>query len=424
MGINLINGIYAARHFGPEGRGVQAAILLWPPFISYLLTFGVPVALRYQARKHEADQNSLFTASFILATITGLAAMLIGFFVVPYTMHKYGASDIRYAQIFMLFAPLTMITFVTTAIFEVRFDFRFSNITKFVPPFVTFAALVTLVQIGAFTPVNTALAYMLPPAAMSIYMLVRLVGTFSVSLGDMRRSFRRLLGFGVRIYGSDILSQFGQQVDQVLVVGFLSASDLGIYTVGLQASRVLYVFQAALSTVLMPKMVGIPTHKIVETVSRACRVTTACAFFAGCGLIIVMPVLLPSMYGHGFVSAVIVSQILVVEAVLGSATGVLSQAFMATNRPGLSTLLQLVGLLAAVPLMLTLIPRVGLIGAAVALLTSTTLRLIVALVCYPTLLRVPIPALLLKRSDVSYLATILNRARGSEGEISGKSMIN
>jgi hypothetical protein len=92
-------------------------------------------------------------------------------------MHKYGASDIRYAQIFMLFAPLTMITFVTTAIFEVRFDFRFSNITKFVPPFVTFAALVTLVQIGAFTPVNTALAYMLPPAAMSIYMLVRLVGT-------------------------------------------------------------------------------------------------------------------------------------------------------------------------------------------------------------------------------------------------------
>ena len=50
LGVNFGTGIITARLLGPVGRGEQAAIILWPQFLAYALTLGLPSAMLYNLR--------------------------------------------------------------------------------------------------------------------------------------------------------------------------------------------------------------------------------------------------------------------------------------------------------------------------------------------------------------------------------------
>lgn len=51
LGLNVLTGIIIARFLGPEGRGEQAAMIMWPRFLAYSLTLGIPAALVYYMKK-------------------------------------------------------------------------------------------------------------------------------------------------------------------------------------------------------------------------------------------------------------------------------------------------------------------------------------------------------------------------------------
>ena len=42
LAINVGTGIITARLLGPEGRGEQAAMALWPQLLGYAMTLGLP----------------------------------------------------------------------------------------------------------------------------------------------------------------------------------------------------------------------------------------------------------------------------------------------------------------------------------------------------------------------------------------------
>jgi O-antigen/teichoic acid export membrane protein len=82
---------------------------------------------------------------------------------------------------------------------------------------------------------------------------------------------------------------------------------------------------------------------------------------------------------------------------------VLAQAFMALNHPGVVTVLQAIGLSLSIPMMLWLIPRYGIYGAAISLLTSTAARLIFVCVGFKLFLKMSPPKLLPQLGDIQFL---------------------
>jgi O-antigen/teichoic acid export membrane protein len=140
------------------------------------------------------------------------------------------------------------------------------------------------------------------------------------------------------------------------------------------------------------------------------RISSLVASLASASLIATLPFLMVHLYGGAFKGVVSVAQILCVEVVVGGATSILSQSFMATGKPGTIAVLQVMGLLLTVPFMLILIPRLGLNGAALALLMTSTCRLGLVVVCYPLILKTHPPSLLITASDLSFLIKRLQRA--------------
>jgi O-antigen/teichoic acid export membrane protein len=179
----------------------------------------------------------------------------------------------------------------------------------------------------------------------------------------------------------------------------------------LSLSRMLNLFQNSVVMVLFPKAAGRSKEDVVHMTGEAARISgLACA---SCGVIVCAagPTLLRILYGQEYVAAVSALRILVLEVILSGATFVLAQAFMALDRPGVVTILQAIGLSLSIPMMLWLIPRLGIYGAAISLLASTIARLLFICVGFRVFLKTRPPDLLPKVSDVRMLLGALSKLR-------------
>jgi O-antigen/teichoic acid export membrane protein len=407
-GVNVCTGIISARVLGSNGRGEMSAMLVWPALLAYVLTLGLPAAIRYLIRREPERRKELFTMSVIGAGLSSLVAIAIGVTFIPTWLHAYPADVIRGAQIMMAFSPEVMLGLITTAMLETLGEFHTANQTRYAVVLLTLAGLIVLALGHILTPFTGALAYTGAPVVVALWIAWYLRAHFDLRVLDPRRTIRDLTSYGFRAYGIDLLSAISQQIDQVLVIAFLSASDVGIYVVALNASRVINILHSAVVSVVFPSASGLDTDQVVEMVGRSARVSTLVAVaFAG-ALAIVLPFLIPLFYGGAFARGIVVAQVLTLEAVLSGLVSVLTQAFMALGKPGIVTILQAVGLAAVLPLMVVLLPHFGLIGAALALVLSTVLRLVLVLVAFPGILKAPMPGFIPMREDFARLRGALS----------------
>jgi O-antigen/teichoic acid export membrane protein len=142
---------------------------------------------------------------------------------------------------------------------------------------------------------------------------------------------------------------------------------------------------------------------------RAARLSTLLTTFGGLGVIIFGPQALRILYGSAYSGALAVLDVLVIEVILSGATLVLCQAFMALGRPGVITMLQIGGLMLSIPLILLFAPKLGILGAGLALLVSTTARFILVMVSFPIFLKLPMPDVLPRWADCQTLFAILQQ---------------
>lgn len=410
IALNAATGIVTARALAPAGRGELSAMILSYSFLACALTLGLPSALTYQLRKNPEHASDLLGAGLILCLLISGISAIIGFFLLPLWIPQYSPTVLFYARVFLLNTPIALFFLIGRAAVESRGGFSASNLSLFGSPAATLAGLIPLKLAGWLTPVTAAWCYVLPGIPLAVWMLVHILRTFEPRFRSFFVSVRLLISYGIRSYGIDLCGTMSLYVDQALVVRLLTPDLMGIYVVALSLSRLLNAFHTSVVMVLFPRAVSRPPMEVLELTGRAVRITTALTVACGACIVLAGPKLLVLLYGAEYQGATSILRILVLEVVLSGATQVMSQAFMALGRPGVITTLQTIGLSLTIPLMLVLIPRIGLTGAALSLLISTCARLAFVLVSFPLLLKLPIPNLLVQRKDITGVTQQIRRS--------------
>lgn len=407
IAINIGTGIITARFLGATGRGELAALILWPQFLAYTLTLGLPTASIYNLKSHPEQKSELFTAILLLGTGLGLVSTLVGIIFLPSWLSQYSATVITTAQIFMLFAPSMLLTPIFRSALEAEDEFMVANQLRYLSPLLTLIALVILTSLQLLTPTTAGLSYLVPNLPLFLITLIYLWRRFHPRWTNLISACQQLLSYGLRSYGIDLLASLSSRLGQALVIGFLTPSALGIYTVALNASRMLDVLQSSIVIVLLPKATARPLTEVINLTSKVARISIFLSCFASLIAIILSPILLGVLYGSEFLDAVVVLRILLVEVPISGLTWILAQAFLALGKPGIITILQGIGLGLSFPMMLILIPQYGMIGAALALLFSTIARLVFICLSYPFILKVKPPNLLINQQDWHTLRDLL-----------------
>lgn len=413
LGINLATGLIVARTLGPKGRGEQGAMALWAGVISGLLTMGLPAALRYYVSRDREHSDDLFSVALIYGTVLGFIGVAIGVIGIPHWLSQYDPKTIRFAQWLMLLAPAVTIAWILQAFLEARGDFRQSNFIVYIPPAATLLTLLALLVLHHMSPSTSALAYAVPPVFLSVWRSIGLRRHIRLSTRGFGKTTKRLFRYGIGAYGLDVLGMLGPQIFQALQVKFLTPAEFGAYGVAYTVARLPAVLSNSIMVVLLPRASALEPDVAVALIARVARLTIAGTAVSNAILALLVPKVLPLLYGHKYVLAVGVTQILCLQMTIG-ATGVLTQAFLATGKPTALTILQAVGLATTLPFTVILIPHFGFEGAAYAALCSQVVRFGLQLASYPIFLKRPPPNLILQPADIRY-AIAAFRSKGRAG---------
>jgi O-antigen/teichoic acid export membrane protein len=402
QGLNAVTGILTARLLLPAGRGEVAAMILWSSFLAGLTTFGLPSALIYHIRNRPEEAGDLVLTAALMAVVISCLAGAGGAMWMPYWLHQFPLWVIRAAQWFLVVTPLCSLALVLRGALEARGAFSLSNLAQVLNPLVTLVLLVLFWTAHRFNTITASCAYIF--AALPVFVL--LAWQTRTLMRHARASVaagKLLLSYGFRSWGIDLLGTLSLQIDQVIVVRYLTPSDLGIYVVMLSLSRMLNIFQASVVQVLFPKAAGHSREAAISMTLRAARVTTLLTGSGAAVIGLIGPQLLWLFYGAEYTQAVGSLRLLLAEATISGCVYILSQAFMALGRPGIVTFRQMTGLALSIPMMLVLIPRWGIVGAAFALLMSTCARFVFIYISFKTVLKTRLPNLLPQRGDLEIL---------------------
>ena len=407
QGANVLTGILVARSLGPDGRGAVTAVTMWPQFLAYTLTVGVPVATVYNLKRKPEMASSVSGASMFLSFLLGCLATIIGLIVIPWSLHTYSLHVIRMAQIAMFVAPLALYGITLASQAQAAGSFIYYNLFRFLPPVSILVVLTVLRVTGTLTVGHAAIAYLLSSGPVMFWNLYWVHKRFKPTLRKAFEACRLILRYGIRAWGGDLLGAIGNQIDRILVVGMLAPEAMGFYAVAQSAAAVLNAIPGAVVPVTLPRATGGSEKEIVALAGRAGRMTLFTMVAAGVPFFLAGKFLIRLFYGHKFAPSAPLFHILLLETILDGVTWVLSQAFLAAGYPGTTTLLQGCGVLSAIPLLLWLIPKWGVIGAAIALTLATSFRLAFILLNFPLRLKVRPPSLIITWEELQ--AVLLRR---------------
>jgi O-antigen/teichoic acid export membrane protein len=403
LALNACTGLITAAFLGPHGRGEQAALMLAPQVLAGVATLGMHASLIYNVKADPEHEREYVTLNLLLTVFAGIAAMAVGWFLVPIWLRQYDSHIVELARLFLLTLPLVTASFTFTGVLEAQSRFAAANRVVCFQTLLTLAVLGVLVGIKHLTPATAASTYAIASAFGCVYLGVLARYRPEMRIRAPLLLAGRLLSYGLRFYGVDVVGVTSSYLDQIIIAAMLPPAALGTYVVALSVSRLLNVLPASAETVLFPTLAARATKTITETIAAAVRILSTVNAGAAIVLVFIGPQLLTLLYGNRFAAASAPLVVLLIATVPANAAGLFYQSYSGCGRPGIVTIIHAVGLAAAFGAMLLFIPHYGTIGAALALLLGALVRLGGVLIGMPLVLGVRIPSLIVTRADLAWV---------------------
>lgn len=369
--LNIVTGLLAARLLLPEGRGELAALLLWPGLLAELGSLGLYDALLYRAATRTESPRALFAAMAALATALSIVLIGIGFIVLPVVFAKHGEDMLTLALYFMCgFLPTYFTSLFTSGLFQGQLQITAWNILRLLVPATYLAILGSLLLAAGTDVADFAAAYVAAQAIAGITGVVFVARRGWLALKPDMRVIKGLLSYGVKVHFGEILYSLRQRLDQAAIAYWLPSAELGLYAVALTVANGPLILVFTVANVAFPKISQQAEGGKLLVFGRYLRfalVMAACIILA---LWMVVPWLLPLLFGPAFAPAVPIANILLLGALPLAAKLMFQQALKAWDRPLVVSRAEAAGLIAAVALLAVLMPTFGLVGVAWSLVLS------------------------------------------------------
>lgn len=410
----VLNNFLIARLAGPEGKGLLYLVQLITNVGLSLFAFGLgPAAVFYLGQKRGYSKGEI-TASVISSSLMiGMLPMALMSAMAPWILPRTsGWLPPGYLWLAMAAIPATILAYNTAFLLLGLGRIRDYNLYRMSTPALLSVLLLGLWILRHWTLPVLAGAWflsLLAPALAAPLLFANVGAWKSRIFGFVKAAF----GFGWKAHIGSVLQYLQFRMDALLVGALLPLRDLGVYSLAVSLAELLWNVPLAVSTVLLPHIAAATHNERVRITPIVCRVVLATtlalslAVAAGGSLMVVW--LLPS-----FRPSIPVLWVLLPGVVVASIFRVLSSDFNGRGEPIKTVYGPLLSTALMVPAGLWLIPRYGIISAAILTSISYTLTSVVYVLLYRRTTGVPVLGLLwLRSSDISALRNLARSLRTS-----------
>ncbi len=379
----IVSGAVAARGLGPTGKGLFSSLTLLATLVFAICSLGLGDAAvvmvgQNRATIQQAVSVTIGTA-FVLSALG--AALLWGAALLAFSDNW---SDIRSGVVIACAGlPLTLLLYEVGYLLFVRERVAAHSAVVAVTSVTTSLALVLFVGI---IPLSIAGAVM----ANGVGSLVGLV----LAGWLLRRtgvSFRPRLDlaylipaarYGISVALSSVVTVTLLRADMLLVYALAGPGPAGHYSISLTLAALVGLLPMAIATATFPRLARVDEATAKDLTAQACRYGAAAALTVACALFIAVPFAVPLVFGPDFRPAVVPTLVLLPGGVFWSMQWILSRSAAARGWPGLLLWSFLLALVVMFGMDLFLIPRLGVLGAALSAVAGPAAGLGVCLVWY------------------------------------------
>jgi len=185
--------------------------------------------------------------------------------------------------------------------------------------------------------------------------------------------FREALPFGF----AGMLNPLAQTADKALLLYLLGTTQLGFYTVALTAGSVVNSLAGAAGTVSFGMSTQAKQGEGFDRIARMFRFTAWTWLVAGVAVAVIIPIVLPLLYGTAFRPAIWPAILLIPAAALTGQASILEESMRAQGRAFIGLEARVAGLIAMVAVGILLAPVYGIFGVVIAAIGSQAIVLIV-----------------------------------------------
>ena len=178
---------------------------------------------------------------------------------------------------------------------------------------------------------------------------------------------KQSMHYASRVHLGTLASAANCRLDQLLMSGMVSTTALGLYVFAVTFAELLNQGATAISLVLFPKVAAEKDPvKQAEHAATSVRWTLIIGVLGGSALYLIAPVLIPLVWGHKFAGSVPAVHWLLPGIVALGVCNILSASLRASGKPLLTSVAEIASLVVMITLLLTLLPRLGIVGASIA----------------------------------------------------------
>jgi O-antigen/teichoic acid export membrane protein len=323
----------------------------------------LPQATCYMVSKTPADARRILGTGSIGSFAVSAAIGGIGVLASP--LITSNSESVRYLRVLFALLPVYTIPIVWIATLQ-AVRIQHWNFARMVQPAVYFAGIATYTLSGTLT-VGKGVAALIVSLVVQLIVGGALVwrevgppGAPSVAL------WRPLFAYGIKSTASLGPYLVNYRLDQLVLSVMVPAAALGNYTVAVSVSVLATPIAFAFGYVAFPRIAAARSRAEARKVERTAilgSVIVATAVLVPMGLLARW--VIPLVFGSGFDRAVIALWLLIPGTIAFSANQVAEDILRGRGRPLAPAIAEGVGVVLTVGLLLVLVPRLGIYGAAI-----------------------------------------------------------
>lgn len=305
----IIIGAIVARTLGPDGKGVLSLLQQSVGMLIALGDLGVGVAAIYYISKGEVRPGTVLgnalvaLAAVSVVAFAGLTVLL---------RSRYAVIEVPWAYVLGAFAlfvmtlTLTWTGAVVTGLEGTRGAAR-GSITATA---LALAAVIVLWNLGHIDPMRVVLS---TAAGAAIGAVVGLAPVWKSiePLKISRDAFKTMARYSLRLHAASAADLIHFRQD-LLLVGWLSGpAAVGIYSVALSMAEIASRLPSAIGAAIQAQASRVSEESALDFSARALRITVVVTVATAGVLSVIVPVLIPAVFGELFNPAVGVFYLLV-----------------------------------------------------------------------------------------------------------------
>jgi O-antigen/teichoic acid export membrane protein len=406
---NTITGIVIARVLGPNLRGLFAIVLLIPGYAESFGRLKYDIAAIYILGKKKATIGEMVFFLNIVAILTSL--IIIGFIQLKFDwiyqqLYANTAVDMRTStHLVLVIIPLQFVylnySYLIIYLEDVKSYNRMVVGKALIGSTVSIFCIVML-KIGILGAlIGSVVSYIYPivMASIKVSKIEKSVVIFNASL------IWKMTKYGFQFYFGGLIAHLHQYLTNLMLVFYALPAQVGFFAMAKnQSSIITRMVPGAVNTLLFPKISKSNNQEDSSNLTlRSFRITLfILTIISICMAIVVKPMVI-ILYGNDYLPMVLPFWIILPGFVLSQSSTLFNSYYSGIGRPDLLPKLSLIPLGVQVGLAFYLIPRYGIIGAALAFLISSIILALVSMIIFKNLTALRGREFLVTRDDVEYV---------------------